>query len=76
MGIPNMNRRKFLWNTSLVALSGITLFNRAVAQDKDSVIAKTVFGKIRGVENRGIKIFKGIHYGAGARRDVSFRNSL
>ncbi len=64
MSISNINRRKFLWNTSLIALSGFTLFDRAFAQDKNFVIAETNFGKIRGVENRVIKIFKGIPYGA------------
>ncbi len=64
MTIPNISRRRFLLNTSLVGLSGITLFGRVFAQEKDSIIAETAFGKIRGIENRGIRIFKGIPYGA------------
>lgn len=34
------------------------------AQDANYVIAETAFGKLRGVDNNGIKIFKGIPYGA------------
>ena len=64
MHIANMNRRDFLRNTSLIAFSGITLFDSVMASGGDPVIAETVFGKVRGMESRGIKIFKGIPYGA------------
>lgn len=63
--IPSgMNRRDFLVRASLVALSGSSLIEQARGQDSKFVIAETACGKIRGIENRGIKIFKGVPYGA------------
>src|ERR1700712_3393757 len=70
MSILNMNRRSFLYSTSMVAVSSIPLFDKVMAKAADPVIAETIFGKIRGVENRGIKIFKCIPYGA----DTSGKN--
>jgi para-nitrobenzyl esterase len=64
MNISGMNRRSFLWSTSMIAVSSVTLFDKVMGKAADAVIADTVFGKIRGIENRGIKIFKGIPYGA------------
>lgn len=59
-----MNRRDFLWNASLATISTGALFGFSGQQNPGYVIAETSFGKIRGIENRGIKIFKGIPYGA------------
>ena len=65
MGIWNMNRRGFLRRGSLLAASGVSILKYASAQSPKFVIADTVYGKIKGIESRGgIKIFKGIHYGA------------
>jgi para-nitrobenzyl esterase len=64
MSIANMNRRDFLWRTSLAAISSGFLLEHAQGQSQRPVIAETSFGKIRGVENRGVKIFKGVSYGA------------
>lgn len=64
MDIYNMNRRQFIRNTSLAAFSGMVFFDSVMAQEPNFVIAETAFGKIRGTENRGIKIFKGVPYGA------------
>ena len=66
-----MPRREFLRLASLAAVSGCALLEPARAQSEAPVVAETPFGKIRGIENRGIKVFKGVPYGAdtaGSRR--------
>jgi para-nitrobenzyl esterase len=40
------------------------LLHELSAQDAKFVTAETIYGKIRGVDNNGIKTFKGIPYGA------------
>src|SRR5580704_9744117 len=57
-------RRSFLKHLSALAVSGGVFLQDLNAQDEKFVIAETAFGKIRGVENNGIKIFKAIPYGA------------
>jgi para-nitrobenzyl esterase len=54
------NRREFLRQASLTTLS----FSVLCGQDTKFVTAETSLGKVRGMDNAGIKTFKGIPYGA------------
>jgi para-nitrobenzyl esterase len=68
--ISPSSRRDFLKHISALAASGAVLLPRLNAQEANFVVAETAFGKIRGMDSNGIKIFKGIPYGA----DTSGKN--
>jgi len=63
MGTSGINRRDFLWRTSMAAFSGFAIGGYAWGQETKFITAETSFGKIRGTDTLGIKVFKGIPYG-------------
>src|SRR6185436_7538132 len=58
------SRRDFLKQASLVLVSSGLGLERAWAAETSPVTAETSLGTIRGVDNGGIKTFKGVPYGA------------
>src|ERR1039457_402888 len=59
-----VSRRQFLRGASAAAVSCGALFEQAAGQSPKYVVAETSLGKIRGIDYRGIKTFKGVSYGA------------
>jgi para-nitrobenzyl esterase len=57
-----VNRRTLTGTSAAMALYGT--WKSLSGQATDYVVAETAYGKVRGISSRGIRTFKGIHYGA------------
>ncbi|WP_165187237.1 carboxylesterase/lipase family protein [Caulobacter soli] len=58
------DRRTVLAGVAAASLAGLTQAKAAAAKTSKAPIATTVYGKVRGAEVDGIKVFKGVRYGA------------
>jgi para-nitrobenzyl esterase len=61
---PRTSRRDFIRMSSAAAVLARSSLGFAQKDADKYVLAETVHGKVRGTEVRGVKIFKGISYGA------------
>ena len=71
----NTSRRRFLQSTTALSAStglGLLLPRSVLAEDKPAV-ANTTFGKIQGMTQSGVNVFKGIPYGADTGGENRFK---
>src|SRR5262245_48805270 len=67
------SRRDFLKQASLLTAASGAALKSAWGADLKYVTADTAFGKIRGVDIEGIKVFKGVPYGGNTSGKNRFR---
>ncbi len=83
MANHGLDRRQFLQQCSMLAVSAAAgglrpalLRGFEPQSSESSPVAQTAFGRIRGVEVRGIKVFKGVPYGASTAGTNRFRPAV
>ena len=80
--MKSINRRQFVSRLSLTATAlGVSKFGYAHSLNlnqglaEEFVVSKTTYGKIRGLRNEGVNIFKGVPYGGKISGERRFRAS-
>jgi para-nitrobenzyl esterase len=69
-----VDRRKFLGSLSLITASlALPDFVYALPTLEDFVIAQTTYGKVRGINNKGVAVFRGIPYAGKVSGDRRFK---
>src|SRR5918994_641254 len=61
---PMRTRRDFLRDSGFVLAAATVPLPRVFADEGSPVIAETAYGRIRGTDIAGIRVFKGVPYGA------------
>jgi len=73
--MKSISRKQFLQQSAL-GLGSVMLFSgfdfTSAKTDADFVIGETTFGKVRGIRERGVNIFKGIPYSGSVSGDCRF----
>jgi para-nitrobenzyl esterase len=70
----NVHRRRFLGSLSLITASlALPDFVYALPTLEDFVIAQTTYGKVRGINNKGVAVFRGIPYAGKVSGDRRFK---
>jgi para-nitrobenzyl esterase len=73
--MKNISRKQFLQKSAL-GLGSVMIFSgfdfTSGGKDENFVTAKTAFGNVRGVRERGVNIFKGIPYGGSISGEYRF----
>src|SRR5919108_5920692 len=70
---PIRSRRDFLRRSGLILAATSVRIPFAFGDEGTPIVAETTYGRIRGTEIDGIKVFKGVPYGASTAGKNRFR---
>lgn len=76
--MTNLSRRQFVTRSSLTTAGLFFLYNTGIvypsSPKQEHVIANTTHGKIRGIRENGVNIYKGVPYGGTVSGERRFRS--